>query len=98
MIDLSSVDKERLAGCVIGKNTKDLFLCVGGIHGNEREGVTALENVINNLNQHSGDINGSLVGLRGNLKAIKEYKRYIDYDMNRIWRKSFIDKILYGIN
>jgi len=93
MIDLSSVDKERLAGCVIGKNTKDLFLCVGGIHGNEREGVTALENVLNNLKQHSNDINGSFVGLKGNLRAITEYKRYIDYDLNRIWRKSFIDKI-----
>ena len=93
MIDLSSIDKDRLAGYVIGKNTKDLFLCVGGIHGNEREGVTALENVLNNLKTHSQDINGSIVGLRGNLKAIKEYKRYIDYDLNRIWRKSFIDKL-----
>ena len=87
------VPKERLIGSVIGENTKYLFLCVGGIHGNEREGVTAAANVINNLKTHSKDLKGSIVGLKGNLKAISEYKRYIDYDLNRIWRKEFIDKL-----
>ena len=49
MINLDKVPKERLIGTVIGKNTKNLFLCVGGIHGNEKDGVIALEKVIADL-------------------------------------------------
>ena len=93
MINLDKVPKERLIGTVIGKNTKNLFLCVGGIHGNEKDGVIALEKVIADLSQHKEDVNGSIVALKGNLRAIHEVKRYIDYDLNRIWRPEFLEKI-----
>ena len=93
MINLDNVPKERLIGSVIGKNTDYLFLCVGGIHGNENDGVVALEKVLSHLKENSEDVNGSIVALKGNLRAIHEVKRYIDYDLNRIWTDEFINKL-----
>ena len=67
-----------------------LVILVGGIHGNETEGVKAIENVFYELNRKNYPIQGKVVGLRGNLSALGAKRRYVDYDLNRCWREDHL--------
>jgi succinylglutamate desuccinylase len=60
----------------------------GGIHGNEYAGVDALNRVLNRINTE--DLNGEIFAVYGNIKALKENKRFLKLDLNRIWT---IDKL-----
>lgn len=64
----------------------------GGIHGNEKAGVIALNQVFKTLNNE--DLVGNVYGVLGNLKALEHNQRYIDEDLNRLWTKDRIDLIL----
>lgn len=74
---------------VIGEYSKGIpgptLVCFGGVHGNEPSGVIAIEKVFQTLQETNGQIQGKLIGLAGNLSALKNHTRYIDQDMNRIW-------------
>ena len=65
-----------------------LFICLGGIHGNEPAGVQAIRTVGTLLN-HERTINpgfefsGRMLGLAGNVQALEKAKRFIRMDMNR---------------
>lgn len=81
----------------IGEYTQDLdgplLIALGGIHGNEKSGVQALELVFKMLEVEPitnplFKFRGAMVGLRGNLTALAEGKRFIDRDLNRIWLDS----------
>lgn len=67
-----------------------LFVCFGGIHGNETGGVHALEQVFEKLSSENIKINGKFIGVRGNLKAIEAKKRYLKEDLNRLWHDDFM--------
>lgn len=60
-------------------------ICVGGIHGNEPSGVLALERVFRELNRTLPAFNGELVGLGGNLTALRQQARFLSRDLNRVW-------------
>src|SRR5690606_5346604 len=60
-------------------------IAIGGMHGNEPAGVTALEKVFEYLHEHQPRFNGRLVGFAGNLKALELGERFIDRDLNRMW-------------
>lgn len=88
----------------IDKNTHILFkveqgtalptvVFFGGIHGNEKAGVTALKHVYKSLD--TSLLNGNVYGVLGNLKALTENQRYIDEDLNRLWSKHKIEAILH---
>ncbi len=88
---------------VIGKHTGGkhgpLLVCFGGMHGNEPAGVQALEilfTLIENepLINPAFRFNGRMIGLRGNLKALKKGVRYLDHDLNRLWRVDNVRRIL----
>lgn len=63
-----------------------------GIHGNENSGIFAIQEVFNRLKQF--DINGTIYGISGNLKALEANKRFIDEDLNRIWTFENLDRLI----
>ncbi|NRD22209.1 succinylglutamate desuccinylase/aspartoacylase family protein [Winogradskyella litoriviva] len=54
-----------------------------GIHGNEVAGVSALKNIFKTI--HQNDISGEIYAVYGNIKALQKNKRYLEYDLNRLW-------------
>ncbi len=67
------------------------LIVIAGIHGNETGGVLALQQIFRYLNQYRPPIKGRLVGLAGNLKALRAGVRYVDTDLNRMWVPAFLD-------
>ena len=63
-----------------------------GIHGNENSGIFAIQEVFNKINKF--DINGTIYGVSGNLKALELNKRFIDQDLNRIWTFENLERLI----
>ena len=81
---------ERVIGNYHSNNDKTIVF-VAGIHGNEKSGIIALKKVFKEIKETSIEINGTVIGLIGNLNALKKNTRYIDNDMNRIWNQKMIN-------
>jgi succinylglutamate desuccinylase len=64
------------------KNTP-LVILMGGIHGNETAGVEAIEMAFRFI--ATDMLQGSIVGLKGNLAALAAHSRFITRDLNRLW-------------
>ena len=62
------------------------LVCIGGIHGNEPAGVTALQRVESCLRSNSGIVRGQFLALTGNRAALAQGERFVDRDLNRNWR------------
>ena len=80
---------ERIIGKYTGPNIGPLLICIGGIHGNETAGVPAIIEVLELLEKEvlqnpDFSYNGCFIGVRGNLHAIDQQKRFIDRDLNRM--------------
>ena len=84
---------DRLIGCVRGKSKGPTLVFFGGIHGNEQAGVTALEHVFESLESYAPQCKGVVYGIRANLPALAEGKRYLENDLNRLWTSMNIEKI-----
>lgn len=89
----------RIIGEYIGKDHGPLVICIGGIHGNELAGIKALDLVLKMLEVEpitnpTFSFKGKLLALNGNLCAIKQGKRFIDKDMNRLFIKERIDAFI----
>jgi hypothetical protein len=69
------------------------MVVVGGIHGNERGGVVALERVLDELRTRRLDMRGRLLGLAGNLAALEQGVRYMTRDLNRRWYPDHLAKL-----
>tara|TARA_Y100000589_G_scaffold332017_1_gene388602 strand:+ start:1015 stop:3780 length:2766 start_codon:yes stop_codon:yes gene_type:complete len=82
----TSENYERVIGNYHSNNKKTLIF-ITGIHGNENSGLKALENFFNIIQTSSIKIEGSVIGLIGNLAAVKKKSRYLDEDMNRVWKE-----------
>lgn len=82
-------EKSQTNSRIIGKYTSNkkgpLLFITGGVHGNEPSGVTALKKVFEELEQTRPEINGTIVGVVGNKKALDVDQRYMDEDLNRTW-------------
>ncbi len=84
-------ESPRVIGHYVGEENGPLVVAIGGIHGNETAGVTALEQLFDLLREEpllnpGFSFRGELLALRGNLEALRVGKRYVDTDLNRIWR------------
>jgi succinylglutamate desuccinylase len=66
-----------------GQVQAPLVILLGGMHGNEPSGVEAIEMVFRFIDLEN--MNGSILGLRGNLKALGYGVRFIHADLNRLW-------------
>ncbi|MEL0455341.1 succinylglutamate desuccinylase/aspartoacylase family protein [Flavobacteriaceae bacterium SZ-1-7] len=97
MIDLyskalsSSLKVDRILGKIEGSELGPTVVFFGGIHGNENSGVFALKDVFPGIN--AAYLKGTVYGISGNLRALREHKRYIDQDLNRLWTKTNIEEI-----
>ncbi len=83
----------RFIGSFEGKVKGPTIIFFGGIHGNEPAGVKALENVFTRLKGTKLEIKGSVFGIRGNIPALLQKKRYIKNDLNRLWSSKQIEEI-----
>lgn len=91
--------KERTIGIFDDGNRGPLVIMLGGIHGNEIAGVKALEYVIKMLEvEHITNerfrFDGRLIAIKGNIQALKSGKRYINRDLNRMFRNDLMGTIL----
>lgn len=82
---------KRIIGNISGGDNQTLLVCIGGLHGNERAGYDALEYLSSHLDKHL--FSGHFVAIGGNLQALKEKKRYLETDLNRIWLNDLIQNI-----
>lgn len=82
---------KRIIGDISGGDNQTLLVCIGALHGNEQAGYDALEYLISHLDNQQ--FNGHFVAIGGNLQALKEKKRYLQTDLNRIWLNDLIDNI-----
>ncbi len=70
-----------------------LFFVVGGLHGNEPAGVQAAQRVLADLAERKPDVRGRIVALAGNLRALANAQRYVESDLNRLWRDDVIARL-----
>jgi succinylglutamate desuccinylase len=84
---------ERIIGEFEGKENGPLIILIGGLHGNELTGIKAIEQVFRKIREEKMEINGRIIGIRGNIKAIGKKQRYIDYDLNRCWTDEHVQHI-----
>ena len=75
----------RIIGEFRGNKAGPNIVFFGGIHGNEPAGIYALKKVISQLHEINPDFKGNVFAIAGNIKGIKEKKRFIGKDLNRIW-------------
>ncbi len=64
-----------------------------GLHGNEPAGVFAIQDVLDQLRREAKPFRGRFIGLAGNLPALVNNVRYIDEDLNRLWRPSHVEHV-----
>ena len=78
---------ERYIGKFEGDKPGDCVIFFGGVHGNEPAGYVALIRFFEIFEKHElvHKIKGSIFGLSGNINGLKENKRYVKADLNRIW-------------
>ena len=72
------------------KKTGPVIIFFAGIHGNEPAGKFALEKVLNEIDPEL--LGGSIYAISGNLKALSKNKRFVDFDLNRMWTSARIAK------
>ena len=89
MEEIEMSDLDRYICRFTGDKDKPTLLFVCGIHGNEPLSVLAMEEISDEIESQNIRIEGTFIGIRGNLKALTLNERYIDHDLNRIW---FIDE------
>jgi succinylglutamate desuccinylase len=88
-----AVALERLLGQLGDPSSGATLICVAGLHGNEPSGVIGLERILRRLSDESSHLSGQLVALSGNRKALAHDCRFIDRDLNRIWRAAEIARV-----
>lgn len=84
-------DLSRRIGDYGGTEPGPCLIVFAGIHGNETGGVCALRNVFQHLHQNRPVIKGRLVGVSGNLKALKAGVRFVETDLNRMWTPACLE-------
>jgi succinylglutamate desuccinylase len=89
----------RLIGKYTGEAKGPLLICIGGIHGNEHAGIKALDLMfkmleVEPITNPSFKYKGRIIGIVGNVKACEAFERFIDVDLNRIWTKEIVDRVM----
>lgn len=66
---------------------------IAGLHGNEPAGVVAYHELLERLTRQRLACRGRVIGLAGNMSALQRGVRYIDSDLNRLWRPEVIQSV-----
>ena len=85
--------RERVLGQLGSFADGATLICVAALHGNEPSGVVALGRVLERLASESANLRGCVVGLSGNRRALALDRRYLDRDLNRIWREAEVGRV-----
>jgi len=88
----------RIIGSYEGVLPGPLFICLGGMHGNEHAGIQALNLIfkmleVEPITNHGFQFRGKIVGLIGNVQAYKKNKRFIKRDLNRQLTRPNVDRV-----
>ncbi|NNL07761.1 MAG: aspartoacylase [Croceitalea sp.] len=89
-----TLKSSRVIGHLKGNSDGPTVIFFAGIHGNEPAGVLALQKVFEELNEHHSEIEGEVIGLVGNLKALEQGVRFQVDDLNRIWNQDRLNSLL----
>ena len=94
-MELSSVtiSPERVLGRLRGDDPGPTLLVVGGVHGNEPSGLSAMHRIRMWLEHDAPAARGELVLLAGNLGALRRRERYLTRDLNRGWTDARLDAL-----
>jgi succinylglutamate desuccinylase len=89
---------ERIIGKYTGTTKGPLLICLAGLHGNEPAGIEALEYLFEMLEiepvaNPDFAFAGRIVGLRGNLQAIRKRERFQKRDLNRQFTRENISRV-----
>jgi succinylglutamate desuccinylase len=89
----------RIIGTYQGRKKGPLLLVFGGMHGNEPSGVQALELVfkmleVEPITNPAFEFKGRMVGICGNVRALRKGTRYIRKDLNRQWTPENVERVL----
>ncbi len=84
---------KRIIGEYRSRTEGPVLIVTAGIHGNEPAGIVALENVFAQLKHQKPAVTGALIGVLGNLSAIKAGRRFIDQDLNRMFKVGALDAL-----
>ena len=82
----------RIINKLGGKNKGITVVIFAGIHGNENSGIFAIQEVFKTIEKL--ELNGTVYGISGNLKALELNKRFIDEDLNRIWTFENLERLI----
>jgi succinylglutamate desuccinylase len=90
---------QRIIGERIGRQEGPLLIIFAQIHGNEPAGYLAAKEFLNaidaeRLSQPGFDLNGQVLCLRGNVKAVNAGKRFLKKDLNRSWLPVEVERIM----
>ncbi|MBX2861691.1 MAG: succinylglutamate desuccinylase/aspartoacylase family protein [Vampirovibrio sp.] len=87
---------QRILGRYSQGNPGPLVFVISGLHGNERAGFHAFDQLIKKLEASHVKFKGEIVGLSGNLAALNaktdKPMRFLDVDMNRVFKPELIAK------
>jgi succinylglutamate desuccinylase len=75
----------RLIASLRGEAPGPALIVIGGLHGNEPSGVTAMRSVAAALAREPLPLRGDLTMLAGNVAALARGARFVDHDLNRGW-------------
>jgi succinylglutamate desuccinylase len=91
MIQEKMLDRtnEHIIDILDGKGPKKLII-IGGMHGNEKSGIDAINHILHRLKKSFNDDVGSIYFLKGNTEALKLNERFLDRDLNRLWLDHYI--------
>ena len=76
---------DRVLENINGKPGSPTVVILGGIHGNEKAGIHALNKVIQKIDKENIKFNGNFYAISGNLNALQHNIRFEKEDLNRIW-------------
>ena len=82
---------DHLIAAHIAKRSGPTLIVIGGLHGNEPAGATALHQVAPLLAELEAHLKGRVYLLAGNTRALCEGVRFIDHDLNRAWTRENLD-------
>ena len=89
---------DRIIGQYTGKERGPLLIVLGGMHGNEPAGISAIDLMfkmleVEPITNPDFVFHGRIVGIRGNLRALETGERFIKKDLNRQWIPEKIERI-----
>ena len=89
----------RIIGRYDGVEKGPLLICIGALHGNEPAGALALDLMfkmieVEPITNPSFKYKGRMLGLIGNVQAFEKNVRYVEQDLNRIWKQDIVDYVM----